>query len=114
MNTTAEMRGAEQAVAAATHVCRPLTLHEVTAATHNPAAPRRPAHQVTERPPHRPLARVDLATQPEPRPPTAAAAAEAESAIEGMHHLPTQARSEMEGVQRPPMEAGTVAGPLHH
>jgi len=93
-------------------VSRPLTLHEVMAATHSPAAPRRPADQVTERPPQRPLTGVDLATQPEPRPPTAAAAAEAESATEGVHHPPNQAGPDMEGVQRPPLEAWTVAGPL--
>jgi len=93
-------------------VYRPLTLHEAMAATHSPAAPRRTADQVTERPPQRPLTGVDLVTQPETRPPTAAAAAEAESAMKGVHHPPTQAGSDMEGVQRPPVEAGMVAGPL--
>jgi len=93
-------------------VFRPLTLHEAMAAPHSPAAPRRPADQVTERQPQRPLMGADLATQPEPRPPTAAAAAEAESAMEGVHHPPTQVGSDMEGVQWPPVEAGTAAGPL--
>jgi len=93
-------------------VCRPLTQHEAMAATQSPAVPRRPADQVTKRPPQRPLTRVDLATQPEPRPSTAAAAAEVELAMEGVHHPPTQARTDMEGVQRPPVEAGTVARPF--
>ena len=62
-------------------VSRPLTLHEAMAALHSPAAPRRPAEHVTERPPQRPLTEVDLETQPEPRPPTAAAATEAEPEI---------------------------------
>jgi len=93
-------------------VSRPLTLHMAMAALHSPAAPRRPADQVTERPPQRPLTGADPATQPEPRLPTAAAAAEAESGMGGVHHPPTQAGLDMEGVQRPPVEAGTVAGPL--
>ena len=87
-------------------VSRPLTLHEAMAAS------RRPADQVTERPPQRPLTAVDLATQPVPRPPTAAAAAEAESAMEGVHPSPAQAGTDIEGVQRPPVDAGTVAVPL--
>ena len=93
-------------------VSRPLTLQEAMMALHSPAEPRRPADQVTERPPQRPLTGADLETQPEPRPPTAAAAAEAEPAMQGVHRPPTQAGSDMEGVQRPPVEAGTVAGPL--
>jgi len=76
----------------------PHTLQEAMAATHSPAAPRRPADQVSERPPQRPLTGVNLATQPEPRPPTAAAAAEAESAIDGVHHTPTKPGSDIEGV----------------
>ena len=93
-------------------VSRPLTLHEAMAATQSPAAPRCPADQVTERPPQRPLTGVDLATQPEPRPPTAAAAAEPESTMKGVQHPPNSAGLGMERVQRPPVEAGTVAGPL--
>jgi len=93
-------------------VSRSLSLHEAMAATESPAAPRRPADQVTKRPPQRPLKGVDLATQLEPRPPTAAAAAQAESAMEGVHHPPTQAGTNMEWVQPPPVGAGTVAGPL--
>jgi len=93
-------------------VSRPLTLHEAMVSTHSPAAPRCPANNVTERPRQRLLPGVDLATQPEPRPPTAAAAAEAKSAMEIMHNPPNQAGSDMEGVQRPPVEAGMVAGPL--
>jgi len=91
---------------------RPLTLHEAMMALHNPAAPRRPADQVTEGPPQRPLTGADLETQPEPRPPTAAAAAEAEPAMQGVHCPPTPAGSDMERVQPPPVETGTVAGPL--
>jgi len=93
-------------------VSRPLTLQEAMMALHSPAEPRRPADQVTERPPQRSLTGADLETQPEPRPPTAAAAAEAEPAMQGVHRPPIQAGSDMEGVQRPPVEAGTVAGPL--
>jgi len=91
---------------------RRLTLHEAMMALHSPAAPRLPADQVTERPPQRPLTGEDLETQPEPRPPTASAAPEAEPAMQGVHRPPTQAGSDMEGVQRPPVEAGAVAGPL--
>jgi len=90
----------------------PLKLHKVMALTQNLAAPRRPADHVTERPPSWPLTGADLPTQPELRPPTAPAAAEAKSAMEGMHHPPTQAGSDMKGVLRPPVVAGTVAGPL--
>ena len=93
-------------------ISRPLALHVTMAALQSPAAPRRPADQVTERPPQRPLKGADLATEPEPRPPTVSAAAEAESAVEGVHRSPTQAGSYMEGMQRPPVEAGMVAGSL--
>ena len=83
-------------------VFRSLKLQEAMVDLHSPAAPRRPADQVTERPPQRPLTEADLETQPEPRPPTAAAAAEAEPKMERVNRRYAQAGSDMEGVQRPP------------